>query len=238
MDESLKLLFDVNQKVLEKVLVISAHPDDAEGNCGGTTARWAKEGRTIHYLILTNGDKGSDDPSMTSEKLAGIREKEQEAAAKVLGVSGVTFWQIPDGELKVSLSLRKEITRIIRLQQPAVIFTHDPWKLYQLHPDHRAAGFLTLDAVIAARDRLYYPDHLPQGLKPCRVKEIYLFGTDYPDFWVDISGSVELKLQAVRCHESQGLTAKEVQERIRNRALEVGRTKGFLYGEAFKKIVM
>jgi LmbE family N-acetylglucosaminyl deacetylase len=238
LNENLKPLFDINQKELEKVMVIVAHPDDAEGNCGGTTAKWAREGKIVHYLVLTNGDKGSDDPSMTSARLAGIREKEQGAAAKVLGVAGITFLGIADGELEVSPHLRKKITGIIRLHQPAAVFTHDPWKLYQLHPDHRAAGFLTLDAIIAARDRFYYPDHLTQGLKPCRVKEIYLFGTDYADFWVDISESIELKLQAVRCHKSQGLTGQEVQERIRNRASEVGRAKGFLYGEAFKKILM
>jgi LmbE family N-acetylglucosaminyl deacetylase len=222
----------------EKVMIIFAHPDDAEGNCGGTTAKGIKEGKIIHYLVLTNGDKGSDDLSMTSEKLGGIREKEQEAAAKVLGVSGLTFLRVPDGELEVSVPFRREITLLIRLHQPAVIFTHDPWKPYQLHPDHRAAGFLALDAITAARDHLFYPDQLPQGLKPCRVREVYLFGTESPDFWVDISESIEIKLQAVRCHESQGLTAKAVQERIRNRALEVGKIKGYRYGEAFKKIVM
>jgi LmbE family N-acetylglucosaminyl deacetylase len=222
----------------DKVVVIFAHPDDAEGNCGGTTAKWTREGKIVHYLVFTNGDKGSDDPSMTSERLAGIREKEQGAAAKVLGVSGITFLGIPDGELEVSQHLRKEITGIIRLHQPAAVFTHDPWKLYQLHPDHRAAGFLTLDAVVAARDPLFYPDQLEQGLKPCRVKEVYLFGTDHPDFYVDISENIEVKLQAVRCHASQGLTSQEVQERIRNRALEVGRGKGYLYAEAFKRIKM
>ncbi|MCX5909132.1 MAG: PIG-L family deacetylase [Deltaproteobacteria bacterium] len=228
----------MNQKQPEKAMIIFAHPDDAEGNCGGTTARWSREGKIIHYLVLTNGDKGSDDPSMTSEKLAGIREKEQEAAAQILGVSGITFLRIPDGELEVSRQLRKEVTRLVRLHQPTIVFTHDPWKTYQLHPDHRAAGFLATDAIVAARDNLYYPDQRAQGLKPCRVKEICLFGTDHPDFWVDITGTIEIKLQAVRCHQSQGLTAQEVQERIRNRALEVGRAKGFLYAEAFKKITM
>lgn len=228
----------LQSSIPDKVVVIIAHPDDAEGNCGGTTAKWTREGKIVHYLVFTNGDKGSDDPSMTSERLAGIREKEQGAAAKILGVSGVTFMGIPDGELEVSPHLRKEITGIIRLHQPAAVFTHDPWKPYQLHPDHRAAGFLVLDAIIAAHDRLYYPDQLAQGLNPCRVKEIYLFGTDSPDFVVDISETIELKLQAVRCHESQGLTAREVQERIRNRASEVGKAKGYFYGEAFKRIKM
>jgi LmbE family N-acetylglucosaminyl deacetylase len=219
-------------------MVIFAHPDDAEGNCGGTTAKWVREGKVIYYLVLTNGDKGSWDPSMTSEKLAPIREKEQEEAAKVLGVSKVIFLRIPDGELEVSLALRKEIARLIRLYQPSIILTHDPWKPYQIHPDHRATGFLALDAAVVARDHLYYPDQLAHRLKPCRVKEIYLFGTESPDFWVDISECMELKLQAARCHQSQGLTSREVQERIRNRALEVGRTKGNLYAEAFKKIVL
>ena len=222
----------------EKVMVICAHPDDAEGNCGGTTAKWAREGKIIYYLVLTNGDKGSDDPSITSEKLARIRESEQKAAAKVLGVSGVTFMRQPDGELEASLRLRKEITRILRLGQPTWVFAHDPWRHYQTHPDHRAAGFLTLDAVIAARDHLFFPEHLQEGLKPCRVKEVCLFGTDSPDFWVDISDTIETKLEAVRCHKSQGLMAPEVQERIKNRALEVGKARGFLYGEGFKKLVM
>lgn len=227
-----------SEKPFEKVMVIFAHPDDAEGNCGGTTAQWTREGKIIRYLVLTNGDKGSDDLSMTSEKLAEIREREQEAAAKVLGVSGVTFLRIPDGELEVSQPLRKEITRLIRLHKPSIILTHDPWKLYQLHPDHRATGFLTLDAAISARDHLFYPDHLAQGLGPWRVREFFLFGTDHPDTWLDISETIEIKLEAVRCHESQGLTAQAVQERIRNRASEVGNGKGCLYAEAFKKIAM
>lgn len=222
----------------EKMMIIFAHPDDAEGNCGGTTAAWTREGRIIHYLVLTNGDKGSEDPSMTSAILSRIREEEQKAAAKILGVSGVTFLRVPDGELEVSMSLRREVTRLIRAYQPAIVFTHDPWKAYQFHPDHRAAGYLTLDAVIAARDHLYYPQQLAQGLSPCRVKEVFLFGTDFPDFWVDISETIEVKLQAVRCHESQSLTAPEVQERIRNRASEVGKAKGYIFGEAFKKIVL
>ncbi len=219
-------------------MIIFAHPDDAEGNCGGTTAKWVREGKVIHYVVLTNGDKGSGDLSMTSEKLVGIREKEQEAAATILGVSGITFLRIPDGELEVSSSLRKEITRLMRGHQPTIVFAHDPWKPYQLHSDHRAAGFLALDAAIAARDHLYYPEQLAQGLQPCRVREVCLFGTDYPDFFVDISETIEIKLRAVRCHESQGLTSREVQERIRNRALEMGRRKNYSYGEAFKKIVM
>ena len=219
-------------------MIIFAHPDDAEGSCGGTAAKWARKGILIHYLALTNGDKGSWEPSMTSERLAGIREEEQEAAARVLGVSGVTFLRVPDGELEASQRLRKEVTRVIRQHQPTVLFAHDPWKPYQTHPDHRAAGFLAMDAVIAARDHLFYPDQLAQGLRPCRVKEVYLFGTESPDYWVDISETIEVKLQAVRCHESQGLAAPQIQERIRNRALEVGRGKGYPYGEAFKKMVM
>lgn len=219
-------------------MIIIAHPDDAEGNCGGTIAKWARGGKIIHCLVLTNGDKRSDHRSMTSEKLAEIREREQEAAGKVLGVSGITFLRIPDGELEATRPLRKEITRLIRLHQPTVVFTHDPWRPHQLHPDHRAAGFLALDAILAARDHLYYPDQLGQGLKPCRVKEIYLFGTESPDSCFDISETMEVKLQAVRCHESQGLGSKEVQDRIKNRALEVGKIKEYLYGETFKKITM
>jgi LmbE family N-acetylglucosaminyl deacetylase len=222
----------------ENVMIIFAHPDDAEGNCGGTTARWAKERKVIHYLVLTNGDKGSWESSMTSEKLTGIREEEQKAAAKILGVSGVTFLRVPDGELEVTLPMRKEIARLIRLHQPSIILTHDPWRPYQTHPDHRATGYLAIDAAVAARDHLYYPDQLAKGLKPCRVKEIFLFGAESPDVFVDISETIEVKLQAVRCHISQGLTSEEVQERIRNRASAVGKSQGYLFGEAFKKIVM
>ena len=123
-----------------KALVIFAHPDDAEGSCGGTTAKWVREGKTIHYLVITNGDKGTDDPSMTSVRLAGIREKEQEAAAKVLGVSDVTFLRVPDGELENSLLLRREIVRLIRRHQPDIIFTH---YRNDLHQDHRLISDLT-----------------------------------------------------------------------------------------------
>lgn len=218
-------------------MVIFAHPDDAEGNCGGTVAKWATEGKLIFYLCLTNGNKGSNDLLMTMEKLAVIREQEQREAAKKLGVSEVIFFGANDGELEYSLENRKKITRIIRKYQPDIVVTHDPWKHYQLHPDHRIAGFIALDSVVAARDHLFFPEQIKEGLNLCRVKEVYLFGSETPDTCIDITSTIELKIDSIKCHKSQISQHPEIEMRVRNWAKKQGETGGMDYAEAFKRIV-
>jgi LmbE family N-acetylglucosaminyl deacetylase len=193
----------------KKVAVVMAHPDDAEFICAGTVARWADEGHEVVYVLLTSGDKGSDDPEMTSDRLVETREAEQLAAARILGVKDVIFMKLPDAELEPNLELRRALVRIIRTLKPDVVVCQDPtvrWvdTQYINHPDHRAAGEATLAAIFpAARDRLTFPELLGEGLEPHRVREIYLAGAQSPDVAIDITAQMDRKLDSLRAHASQ-----------------------------------
>jgi LmbE family N-acetylglucosaminyl deacetylase len=222
----------------ERAMVIFAHPDDAEVQCAGTLAGWIESGKKIAYVALTRGDKGTQDPGMTPEALTAIRKEEQTAAAGELGVEKVFFLENHDGELEVTLERRRALTRIIREYQPEVVVTHDPWMRYQLHPDHRASGTLTLDAVISARDRLYFYDQIQDGLKPCRVRRALLFASDSPDYWVDIGKTIEMKIRALGRHKSQVAQWPNWAEWMRKRAEAAGASQGIKYAEAFKKLVL
>jgi LmbE family N-acetylglucosaminyl deacetylase len=222
----------------QKVMVVFAHPDDAEVQCAGTVALWAKAGKKITYVAMTRGDKGTADPAMTPDGLTKLRRKEQLAAAKELGVEKVVFMENPDGELEVTLAHRGELARVIREHQPQVLVTHDPWMRYQLHPDHRATGRLALDAVISARDRLYFFEQIEQGLAPCRVRRVLLFASDQADYWVDITATIEQKIRALGCHESQVGQWPKWDDRFRKRAMEVGAPQGMKFAEPFKKLVL
>ncbi len=226
-----------------RVLVVGAHPDDPEFACGGTTARWAAEGKEIYYLVCTRGDKGSSDPEMTGERLVEIREAEQRAAAAVLGVREVRFLSFPDGELAPTLALREAIVEEIRRIRPQIVLTHDPTTVYTEsfinHPDHRAVGTATLDAIYpTARDRLQFPIHEKNGLLPHKVKEVYLWGASNPNVWIDISDSIGRKIDALRCHVSQVGRAEGLAERLRERARIVGEAQGIPLAEAFFRIAM
>ncbi|MCU0604457.1 MAG: PIG-L family deacetylase, partial [Desulfobacterales bacterium] len=161
------------------VLVIAAHPDDAEFGAAGTVAKWIREGRRAAYLVCTSGEKGTTDPSLTPEALIGIREAEQRAAARVLGVHEVVFLRQPDQGLEDTAEFRKSIARMIRSFRPDIVMTSDPYRRYIWHRDHRIIGQVVLDAVFPyARDRLAYPDLLAEGLMPHKVREIYFWGTE------------------------------------------------------------
>ncbi|MBN1994787.1 MAG: PIG-L family deacetylase [Anaerolineae bacterium] len=210
-------------QVPAKAMVIVAHPDDPEFFCGGIIALWCKHGTEMSYLILTNGNKGSDDPEMTPEKLTAIRKKEQQAAADVLGVKQVIYFDERDGELQHTLGLRQRVVAEIRRHQPDVVITQDPSRYffenrYINHADHRAAGEVTIDAVFpAARNRMYHPELLDLGLEPHTVKEVYLTGTERANLWVDISEVFDLKIKAIRCHVSQVRDPDNLYERIKER---------------------
>lgn len=228
----------MNDLEFERVMVIFAHPDDAEVQCAGTIALWAGAGKKITYVVLTRGDKGTQDPSMAGDELVQIRQEEQLQAAGELGVEKVVFLPNGDGELEVNLERRKMLTRIIREHQPEVLITHDPWMRYQLHPDHRASGMLALDAVISARDLLYFPEQINDGVKPCRVKRVLLFASDQPDFWVDIGGTMEKKIAALGKHQSQVIQWPKWEEWMRRRAQDAGASQGLKYAEPFKRLIL
>jgi LmbE family N-acetylglucosaminyl deacetylase len=227
----------------KRCMVIVAHPDDPEFFCGGTIARWVGQGMEIVYLILTNGDKGSDEVTMTSGRLAALRQEEQRAAAQILGVEGVIFLGETDGELQATLSLRRQVVREIRRYRPHTVVCPDPatyyfGSTYVNHPDHRAAGQAALEAIFpAARNRMYHPELLAEGLSPHAVREIFLIGTSDPDFWVDITDSIDLKIEAIQAHASQ-VTDQGVIERARQRAEDIDQYGRTVYREAFRHLAL
>jgi LmbE family N-acetylglucosaminyl deacetylase len=228
----------VEDLTFERAMVIFAHPDDAEVQCAGTVALWVADGRKVTYVVMTKGDKGTQDSSMSSEALVRLRQEEQLQAAQELGVQKVLFLENGDGELEVTLERRRGLTRIIREYQPEVVITHDPWMRYQLHPDHRASGTLALDAVISARDRLYFSEQIEQGLKPCRVRRALLFASDQPDYWVDIEKTFAKKIKALGRHKSQVSQWPNWEERFRKRAEDAGASRGWKLAEPLKRLVL
>lgn len=217
--------------------MIAAHPDDPEYGCAGTVACWAAEGAQITYLLLTSGDKGSKDPTVRPGKLAGLREKEQAQAAAKLGVQSLVFLRHPDGTLENTMALRRELVGVIREQRPHAVFAIDPWRHYQTHPDHRAAGCAALDAVYAAKEVNLFAEQLVRGVKPWRVKEVYLFWTDAPDFWQDISENIERRIAALMRHSSQvGKDRKGHRSWVKETSRATAKKAGLVceYAEAFK----
>jgi LmbE family N-acetylglucosaminyl deacetylase len=222
-----------------KALVIVAHPDDAEFLCGGTVARWCAEGWTVDYLLTTSGDMGSKEEGMTRKKLLSIREKEQRAAAKALGVRRCIFLRYPDGYVEDTVELRGKIVREIRRLKPDLIVTWDPFRRGFNHRDHRLTGQAALDAVYPlARNPLGYPEHLEEGLKIHRVNEVLLAGTDQPDYHVDVSNYLEKKMEALSKHESQIGQAppKELRKRLRDRMAQAGKKPGYKLAESFRRL--
>jgi LmbE family N-acetylglucosaminyl deacetylase len=220
---------------LTRVLVVMAHPDDAEFTCAGTMAKWIRAGRRAHYVVCTSGDKGTKDPDMTPHHLAAIREEEQRAAAEVVGIEEVTFLRHKDGELQASMAFRAEIAMLIRRYKPDVVFTHDAWRPYLLHPDHRAVGITVCDAIVAARDHLFLPGQTAIGLEAVEPAELYLWGAAEPDHFEDISHTIDIKLEALSRHQSQ-LRRPNWRERIHQWAADTGEPHGMAYAEAFKCI--
>ena len=225
-----------------RIMVVMAHADDAEFSSAGTVAKWVREGFEVIYVLCTNGDKGSSDPEMTSERLAVIRQEEQRNAAAVLGVSEVVFLGHPDGGLEDTPAFRGEVVRLIRKYRPFRVVTMDPlrwFRRYIHHRDHRVCGVVTLDAVFPyARDRLHYPEHLAEGLTPHIVHEVYLSGSEDADTWIDISDTFELKLKALHCHVSQvgKRPPEEFETRVREMAATTGAAAKLPLAEAFRKI--
>jgi LmbE family N-acetylglucosaminyl deacetylase len=186
-----------------RVLALGAHPDDVEIQAGGTIAAWSRDGVHVEIGCFTAGEKGSHDPAADPAEVARVRRAEAEAAAGVLGATAVHFLGGVDGELEATMALRLAVARLVRAVRPDVVLGHDPWRRWLLHPDHRAAGLLTVDGVVAARDPLYAPELAAEGLPAHRPHTILLFGTDAPDEVVDVEAVMDAKLAAIRAHASQ-----------------------------------
>jgi LmbE family N-acetylglucosaminyl deacetylase len=218
---------EVPSVVDETILVILAHPDDPEFYCGGTVARWAADNCSVHYCLLTRGDKGSDEEGIPPQELAKIREAEQRGAAEVIGVETVRFLDEPDGYLTASLALREKVVRVIRQVRPSIVVTCDPTNFfpsnrYINHADHRAAGQVALDAVFpAARSALYFPDLLhKEGLQPHKVTKVYVAGAQHPNMKIDITSTFDVKLQALSHHSSQIKDMSSLEQRLRKSYLD------------------
>lgn len=224
-------------------VAIGAHPDDIEFGCGGTLAKWASAGCLVHHLVLTDGSKGTWNPDADIDALVATRREEQREAARRLGARGeVVFFDQIDGDLESSRDLRSRLAREIRRLKPTVILGHDPWKRYRLHPDHRAAGFLTCDAIVAARDPHFFRDH---GIAHHRPSHLLLWEADSPDHAEDIGATVTTKIHALLAHASQfESTMKAVDpadldaftRRVTQRVAELGSSVGREGAEIFKRI--
>jgi LmbE family N-acetylglucosaminyl deacetylase len=239
-------------------LAVGAHPDDVEFQCGATLAKWAAAGCVVHHLVLTDGSKGTWDPHADRAALVATRQVEQRAAARALGATGeVVFLGAVDGELEATLEHRAAVARWIRVLRPDVVLGHDPWRRYRLHPDHRHAGWLTVDAVVAARDPHFFPD---QGVGHHRPRALLLFEADEPGHVEDVTGFADAKVAALLEHRSQyrstmgidgdgpGADAPEAalaaaaagaaqraafRSRVERGLADGGRPAGFTHGEAF-----
>jgi LmbE family N-acetylglucosaminyl deacetylase len=225
-------------------MVIAAHPDDAEFGPAGTAARWIDEGSEGWLVCCTSGDQGGEDPDADPLALAAVREVEQRAAAAIIGYGGVTFLHQPDGALANDLALREQLVREIRTFRPDAVLATDPDTLFYKdgginHTDHRAAGIAAVDAVYpAARNPMAFPWLARSGLAAHKVRRIYLFWSDKSDTWVDISTTLERKIEALRAHVTQIHEPEGLAERIRSWAGEEGQTIGAAAAEGLRLVVI
>jgi len=227
----------------QRVLVIAAHPDDIEFVVAGTVAKWVRAGTEVRYVVATSGDAGTHRLDITREELARIREAEQRAAARVVGVEEVVFLGYPDGMVQPTLDLRRDLVREIRRLKPDMVICFDPTRLfvrasYINHPDHRAVSQAALDAISpTAAMPLSFPDMREEGLEPHRVRQILVSATPSPDTWIDITETFDLKLEALRQHVSQFDGRRDYIGMIRQWAIDTGAKAGVPYAEAFMRIV-
>jgi LmbE family N-acetylglucosaminyl deacetylase len=229
----------------KKILLVGAHPDDNDFGAGATVAKATRQGAEVIYLIATTGQRGSSDEAMTPERLSTIRKKEQEAAAGALGAREVHFLGYVDGELVSDLRLKEQIVTYLRRHRPDFVFTMDPSFYYYKnagfvnHSDHRAIGEATLDACYPlARDLLSFPEDIRAGLKPHKVKEIFLhsFVPENANFYVDVTDTFDIKIKALSLHKSQVGDLQKVAQRIGERAEAAGRLAGCRFAEAFVRL--
>lgn len=236
----------VDLPVPARALAIGAHPDDIEFGAGGTLAKWAAAGCELLHVVCTDGSKGSWDPHEDLAALVVTRQAEQRDASRALGGAGdVVFLGWPDGELESGLRQRMQICAAIRRFRPDVVLGHDPWRRYRLHPDHRNAGFLAVDGIVAARDPHFFPE---QGLAHHRPTALLLWEADEADHVERVDGFVDAKIAALLRHRSQFRSTMSVddpeahdqldafRQRVQDRLTEHGRLAGIPSGEAFKAI--
>ncbi len=235
--------FSTNLETPARALAIGAHPDDVDFGCGATLAKWAADGCEVSVLVCTDGSKGTWDPNADEAELIATRQVEQRAAAEALGAVGeVAFLGWPDGELESGMEQRAQVALWIRRTRPVVVLGHDPWKRHRLHPDHRNAGWLTTDGVVAARDPKFFPD---QPVPHHRPDRLLLWEADEPDHAEDVTGFLETKYRALLAHTSQFESTMDAgndpeltqfRARVEAKLADAGAASGFEHAEVFKLI--
>lgn len=225
----------------ERALVIVAHPDDADFGVAGTVAKWVRKGTVARLVCCTSGDAGADDARTDPLELARRREEEQRAAARVVGYESVDFLHLPDGALDNDLGLREQLVRIIRQFKPDAVLSMDPTVVihergFVQHIDHRMAGLAAVDAVYpAARNAMAFPSLvIEEGLEPHTVGQLYLFFTDHPNAWVDVTDTLDTKISALHEHVSQLRKPKELEGMLRGWSAESGQRIGVIAAEGFR----
>jgi len=237
-----KTVMEANDKP-NTYMVIVAHPDDAEFTVAGTVRKWVEEGSQVIYVVCTDGSRGSNDPQMPPVRMKPVRHAEQREAARILGVQEVVFLDYEDGTLQPTLELRRDLTRVIRRYKPDIVICQDPTLYfygnnYINHPDHRAAGEAALYAIFpSAGTRFIFPELLKEGLEPHQVREVYLYGSSDPNFWIDITGTIDVKIAALKAHRSQ-VAPDYAEWRLRAWNGEVGKRHGVPYAEEFKRMIL
>lgn len=227
------------QKPFQRYLWIVAHPDDTEFSSAGTIHKLTSEGKDVVIVQVTSGDRGTTDDSFTPETLGATREREECESARRLGVRHVEFLREGDGHVFPNVEFREKIVRMIRTHKPDVLVTHDPFRPYALHPDHRAVGITAHDCVYPlARDPLYFPEHRKAGIEPHKTAEIWYFGSEVPDKVEDITDHFDVKVHALMAHASQVGDGGSLAERMRERHLDLAKDHPFELGEAFKTVQM
>ncbi len=222
-------------------MVIVAHPDDIEFGCAGTVTHWLQDGKSVTYVLCTSGDKGSSDPATIPEELAAIREKEQTAAAAVVGVKTIEFLRYPDQGLEDTPEFRKTIVRVMRKYKPRVVVTMDPYRKYIWHRDHRITGQVVLDAVFPyVRDPLAYPDLYKEGYEPHKVEEIWFFGSEDVNHQLDISDTFNIKMEALFAHTCQmdAMGRDKVKKWVKKRCQQMAEGTEFQYAEGFHRVII
>ena len=226
----------------QRMLVVTPHPDDAEGGCGATMAKWiAEAGTEVVVLMCTNGDKGTADREMLSADLAAIREQEQRNASALLGVKDVVFLAYPDGTLENSMEFRGKVVREIRRHRPDIMFCIDPYRsVSHTHRDHRMSGQVALDAAGSyAWSYLHFPEQIEEeGLLPHRVPEAFMWSTESPDVYVEVDGYLDAKSDSLSAHASQmhGRSPEHRLERIQNGTARQGEAAGLTHAEGFRRL--
>lgn len=228
----------------QRFLAIAAHPDDLDFGCAGTTASLTAAGNVVEYCIVTDGQAGGDDPTVSRHEMAALRRAEQTAAAEVVGVTKIHWLGFPDGAVEANLELRREISRIIRIAKPDIVLTQSPIRnlkrVYAAHPDHLAAGEATLCAVYPdSRNMFAFPELLEAGHEPHTVPETWIIGGPDPDHFVDITDVIGKKIEALLCHKSQISDPVRMHEMLPEWAREVAAKGGLPAGrlaESFRKL--